>query len=151
MVTKKIPAHRRRLTMTAIGRTRHTPAEVRAIFERFVTAQNAHDLEAIGEMLSDSEDFLWITRGAPVWGRDAALQRLKALYEGTWSLDPAMDEFKVVELSPDSAQIFVPVTFMIAPAGQTAQPSQFLMNQTLVKTGEGWRIASILPIPVPPK
>lgn len=125
--------------------------EIRAVFESFVAAQNAHDLEAVGEMLSDSQEFLWVTRGTPVWGSEAALQRFKALYEGTWSLEPAMTEFKVMDLGSDSAQLFVPVTFMIAPAGKTAQPAEFLMNQTVIRTQEGWKIASILPILVPPK
>ena len=123
--------------------------EVRALFERFVAAQNGHDLGSVGEMLSDSKDFLWITRGTPVWGREAALQRFQALYKGTWRLDPAMADFRVIDLGGDRAQLFVPVTFLIGPAGQTAQPSRFLMNQTVVKTEKGWKIASILPILVP--
>ncbi len=80
---------------------------------------------------------------------EAALQRFQKLYGGTWSLEPEMAELQVLELGSESAQLFVPVTFMIAPAGETAQPSKFLMNQTLIKTGEGWKIASILPILVP--
>ena len=51
------------------------------------------------------------------------------------------------EVQPGVAQLYVPITFMIAPAGQTAQPMRFLMNQTLVKTPEGWKVSSILPIP----
>ncbi len=133
------------------GASAETKDEIRTVFERFVAAQNAHDLEAVGEILSDSEEFLWITRGTPIWGHEAALDRFAALYEGTWSLEPKMEEFKVVELGDDSAQLFVPVTFMIAPAGQTAQRSDFLMNQTLVKTAAGWKIASILPILLPPQ
>ena len=31
-----------------------------------------------------------------------------------------------------------------------APDAPFLMNQTLVKTAAGWRIANILPIPLPP-
>ena len=124
---------------------------VKMLFERFVAAQNAHDLKAVGEMLLDSQSFLWITRGRPIWGRDAALQRFQVLYQGTWRLDPAMAELRVVDLSDGVAQLFVPVTFMIAPAGQAAQPSKFLMNQILVRSGQGWKIASILPIPVPPQ
>jgi hypothetical protein len=46
-------------------------------------------------------------------------------------------------------QLDVPITFMIAPAGQTAQPARFLMNLILVKTPDGWKVSSILPIPVP--
>jgi ketosteroid isomerase-like protein len=126
-----------------------TEDEVKAQFSKFVAAQNAHDLKAVGNMLLDSPQFLWITRGAPIWSREAALKRFEALYQGTWSLDPKTDELKVFEVQPGVAQLYVPITFMIAPAGQTAQPSRFLMNQILVKTPEGWKFSSILPIPVP--
>jgi ketosteroid isomerase-like protein len=126
-----------------------TEDEVKAQFSKFVAAQNAHDLKAVGEMLLDSPQFLWITRGAPIWGREAALKRFEALYQGTWSLDPKTDELKVFEVQPGVAQLYVPITFMVAPAGQTAQPTRFLMNQILVKTPEGWKVSSILPIPVP--
>jgi hypothetical protein len=37
--------------------------EVKAQFSKFVAAQNAHDLKAVGDMLLDSPQFLWITRG----------------------------------------------------------------------------------------
>jgi len=47
--------------------------EIRSTFERFVTAQNAHDIKAVESLLLASPDFLWITRGAPVWGQDARL------------------------------------------------------------------------------
>ena len=123
--------------------------EVKAQFSKFVAAQNAHDLKAVGDMLLDSPQFLWITRGAPIWGREAALKRFEALYQGTWFLDPKTDELKVFEVQPGVAQLYVPITFMIAPAGQTAQPIRFLMNQILVKTTEGWKVSSVLPIPVP--
>jgi uncharacterized protein (TIGR02246 family) len=123
--------------------------EVRAVFAKFVAAQNAHDLKEVGALLQDSAQFLWITRGSPVWGHDAAMKRFEGLYQGTWSLDPKMDELKVLELQPGVAQLYVPITFMIGPAGQTAQPTRFLMNQVLVKTGGDWKITSILPIPSP--
>jgi uncharacterized protein (TIGR02246 family) len=123
--------------------------EVKAVFARFVAAQNAHDLKQVGALLQDSAQFLWITRGAPVWGHDAAMKRFESLYQGTWSLDPKIDELKVIELQPGVAQLYVPIVFMIAPSGQTAQPARFLMNQLLVKTGDGWKITSILPIPAP--
>jgi ketosteroid isomerase-like protein len=122
---------------------------VKAQFSKFVAAQNAHDLKAVGDMLLDSPQFLWITRGSPIWGREAALKRFEALYQGTWSLDPKTDELKVFEVQPGVAQLYVPITFMIAPAGQTAQPTRFLMNQILVKTPNGWKVSSVLPIPVP--
>ena len=82
--------------------------EAKAAFAKFIAAQNAHDIKAVGELLHDSPHFLWITRGAPVWGRDAALKRFEALYQGTWSLDPKMDELRTFELQPGVVQLFVP-------------------------------------------
>jgi hypothetical protein len=64
----------------------------------------------------------------PIWGREAALKRFEALYQGTWSLDPGV------------VQLYVPMTFMISLAGQAAQPTRFLMNQVLVKTADGWKV-----------
>jgi ketosteroid isomerase-like protein len=138
------------IMLTAFGEVRAgSEDEVKALFVKFVAAQNAHELKAVGELLQDSPQFLWITRGAPIWGRDSALERFETLYQGTWSLDPKMDELKVIELQPGVAQLYVPVTFMISPAGQSAQPARFLMNQVVVKTADGWKISSILPIPAP--
>ena len=134
---------------TAGGARAGSQDEVKALFAKFVAAQNAHELKAVGELLQDSPQFLWITRGAPIWGRDSALKRFEALYQGTWSLDPKMDELKVIELQPGVAHLYVPITFMISPAGQSAQPARFLMNQMVVKTADGWKISSILPIPAP--
>ncbi|MCK1734611.1 hypothetical protein IVA79_11740 [Bradyrhizobium sp. 138] len=37
--------------------------EARATFDRFVAAQNAHDVQAVEALLLASPDFLWITRG----------------------------------------------------------------------------------------
>jgi hypothetical protein len=54
-----------------------------------------------------------------------------------WSLDPKIDELRVIELQPGVVQLYVPITFMISPAGQTAQPTRFLMNQVVVKTADG--------------
>jgi hypothetical protein len=123
--------------------------DVKAIFDRFVVAQNAHDLYALRDLLLDSPDFLWVTRGAPIWGREAALKRFETLYQGTWKLSPDTSKLKVGVLTDTAAHLFVPIVFNIGPADQPAPDASFLMNQTLVKTASGWRIASILPIPLP--
>ncbi len=124
--------------------------DVRAVFDQFVKAQNAHDLTGVRELLLDSPNFLWVTRGAPIWGRDAAVKRFESLYQGTWKLSPDMSELKAVLVSETTAQLYVPITFNIGAPGQPAPDASFLMNQTLVRTAGGWRIANILPIPVPP-
>jgi ketosteroid isomerase-like protein len=123
--------------------------EVRATFDRFVAAQNAHDVKAVESLLLGSPDFLWITRGTPVWGPDAALKRFTALYEGTWKLDPELSNLKIIMIGDSVAQIYVPIIFTVGAPGQSPQPTRFLMNQLLVKTASGWRVSSILPIPAP--
>ena len=124
--------------------------DVRATMERFVATQNAHDLGALRDLLVDSPHFLWITRGTPIWGRQAALARFEALYRGTWKLEPAMSELRVVMLGDRAAQIYVPITFTIGPPGEAPTTTRFLMNQVLLKTGDGWKVTSILPIPAAP-
>jgi uncharacterized protein (TIGR02246 family) len=120
--------------------------DVRAVVERFMAVQNAHDVTAVGELLWDSPQFLWVTRGAAVWGRAAALSRFEALYRGTWQLEPAMTELRVTLLGDGAAAIHVPILFTIGPPGATPQKTRFLMNQVLVKTPAGWKVTSILPI-----
>jgi ketosteroid isomerase-like protein len=138
-------------TLTAASARAASPEdEARAAFDRFVAAQNAHDLKAVEALLLDSPQFLWITRGTPVWGRAEALKRFESLYSGTWHLEPEAAALRFVFVQPQVAELFVPIIFSIGPSGQPAQETRFLMNQVLVKTDSGWKIASILPIPPPP-
>ena len=123
--------------------------EVRAVFDRFVAAQNAHDVKSVQALLLNSPDFLWITRGTPVWGVDAAMKRFTTLYQGTWHLEPEAASLKVIMIGGGAAQLYVPIVFTIGPSGQPGQPTRFLMNQLLVKTTGGWKISNILPIPAP--
>jgi ketosteroid isomerase-like protein len=123
--------------------------EVRATFERFVAAQNAHDIKAVESLLLISSDFLWITRGTPVWGSEAALKRFISLYSGTWRLEPEASSLKIMMHGDQAAQVYTPIMFTIGASGQSAQATRFLMNLILVKTSSGWRVSSILPIPAP--
>lgn len=137
------------LVFPAAGARASPEDDVRVAFDQFVKAQNAHDVAAVRELLLDSPSFLWVTRGAPIWGRDAALKRFETLYQGTWNLSPDIANLRAVLVSDVVAQIYVPITFNIGPPSQPAPDALFLMNQTLVKTTAGWRIANILPIPLP--
>ncbi|MEO6031468.1 MAG: hypothetical protein ABIP61_06135, partial [Burkholderiaceae bacterium] len=73
----------------------------------------------------------------------------ESLYQGTWKLSPDMSKLKAVLVSETTAQLYIPMIFNIGAPGQAAPDTPFLMNQTLVKTAAGWRIASILPIAIP--
>jgi len=132
------------------GRAAALEDEVRAAFERFVSAQNAHDPAAVGALLDERADFLWITRGTAIWGRAGALQRFTMLYEGTWKLDPEWPALRVMPLSADAAHVMVPVVFTTGAAGQPPQSARMYLNQILVRREAGWRITSILPVPALP-
>ncbi len=43
--------------------------KIRTLFDRFVAAQNAHDLSAVRGLLWNSARFLWVARGTLIWGR----------------------------------------------------------------------------------
>jgi hypothetical protein len=125
-----------------------TEAEVTAVFRKFIAAQNAHDIAIVGEIILDSPEFLWITVGIPVRGREAALLQFKEKYRGTWLLEPKYEKIRVISLSENVAQLFAPAVFTIAPPTQTAQPKSFLIIQIYLMTAQGWKISTILPLPV---
>jgi uncharacterized protein (TIGR02246 family) len=122
-------------------------AEVRAVVQAFISAQNAHDLKAVEALLLDSPQFLWITRGTPVWGREAALKRFETLYQGTWHLAPDTAALRLVLEQEHTAQIFLPIVFTIGAPGRSSQQTRFLMTMLLVEVDGHWKVASILPIP----
>ncbi|MFZ1683659.1 MAG: nuclear transport factor 2 family protein [Candidatus Zixiibacteriota bacterium] len=123
--------------------------DVRTTFTKFVTAQNDHNLEAVKSLLLDSPQFLWITRGTAIWGRQAALDRFSVLFKGTWHLSPDTALFREIVVDKDVTQICVPVTFSIGTANEQSQNLTFILNLVLVRREAGWQISSILPIPVP--
>src|SRR5437879_13799447 len=69
--------------------------EVRAVFDKYIAIQNAHDLKSMRGLLADSPDLLWISRGKPIWGREAALKSLEERYKGTWRVDVDRREVRI--------------------------------------------------------
>lgn len=118
----------------------------KTFFQSFEKAQNNHDLKAVSDLLLDSPEFLWITKGVAIWGKEAALKKFENLYSGTWLLEPDMTEFKVNTLNSNVRQIFVPIIFTIGEPGQEPKKIKFLMNMVLVKQFHKLKVASILPI-----
>ena len=120
--------------------------EARRVFDQLVAAQNAHDVTRVLEMLWDSPDLLWFTRGTEVRGKAAIADELATHFAGTWHLEPDMTHFRWTEISEDSGQILVPAAFTRGRAGQPQQTDTFLISQTLVRDSTGWHVAAILPV-----
>ena len=121
-------------------------AEARAIFERFITAQNAHNADDVKALLWNSPATLLFARNIETRGRDAVADRFKTYYEGTWHLEPDMSKFHVAVISNEVMQVLVPIVFTRALPGKPPQENTFLISQTYVRDTNGWSVASIMPI-----
>src|SRR5262245_45249860 len=125
--------------------------EVRAVFDKWIATQNAHDLKGMRNLLSDSPDVLWISRGKPIWGREAALKTLEERYKGTWKIDVDKKEIRVISVSRRVAQVYAPTLLSAGDPGTEPSRNRLHINLVMVKKPEGWQIVSILPILVPPQ
>jgi uncharacterized protein (TIGR02246 family) len=117
--------------------------EIRDLYEAFVTAQNRHDIDAVRQVLSDRPDFLWISDGRPVWGREAMLERMSAFQTAeVWRVEPEYDASQVILLDDDTAVFHLPLLLVI---GTKADPSElkWLVEVVCQKEAEGWRIAGL--------
>lgn len=125
--------------------------DVRNVFDRYIAIQNAHDLDSMRGLLLDSPDFLWISRGKPVWGREAALKGFEERYKGTWFIEVDRRELRVVSVSRRVAQVYAAIRLTSGNPGAAPASTRLYINLVMVKKPEGWQIASILPIPISSK
>jgi len=120
--------------------------DVKAAFGAFIAAQNTHDLKAVGELLSDSADFIWIDPGAVVRSRGEALKRFDTLFQAKWRVDPAWLTLQVVMLDAWTAEVIVYASVNNGPATQLTR-----INQIMVSTPAGWRVLTIVADRAPPR
>lgn len=125
--------------------------EVRAVFDKYIATQNSHDLKGMRTLLADSPDVLWISRGKPIWGREAALKSLEERYKGTWRIDFDRKEVRIISVSRRVAQVYAPTQLTVGDPGVEPARNRVYINLMMVKKPEGWQIVSILPILVPPQ
>jgi uncharacterized protein (TIGR02246 family) len=117
--------------------------EIRALYETFVAAQNAHDIGAVRAVLSDRPDFLWISDGRPVWGREEMLTRMAGFQDAeVWNVEPEYDASRVIVLDDDTAVFHIPLVLVI---GSQADPARlpWLVEVLCQKEPAGWRIAGL--------
>jgi len=139
------------LTMTAtLARAASMEEEVRSVFDKYIATQNAHDLKALRNLLADTPDLLWISRGKPIWGREAALKSLEERYKGTWHIDVDRKELRVISVSRRVAQVYAQTQLTVGDPGVEPARNRVYINLMMVKKPDGWQITSILPILVPP-
>ena len=133
--------------------------ELRALYRRLIEAEDRHDIAAVRSFIWNSPDALFVAKTATAaegnwagfWGTEVVLQHLDDLYTaGPFRIEPDYDKEKVVALSRDVAETYVPVSITVAYAGQDPVPKPFLMILEWVRTAKGWRMATDIALPIPP-
>jgi len=155
-------ANPRAQSLTAPGATEPLDAatlkEIKALYRKLIDAENRHDLAEVRTMLWDSPSTLFVAKTATAaegnwagfWGIDVVMQHFAEIYNaGTFRIDPDYDKEKIVALTRDVAETYVPVRITVAYAGQTPVPKPFLMILNWIHTPEGWRMASDIALPIP--
>ncbi|MBR0666512.1 nuclear transport factor 2 family protein [Roseomonas hellenica] len=125
--------------------------EIRAVFLRQAEAATAHDIGGIDAVLAHAapgrpDPVSFIARAYRFWGREAVMEHFRAIFRGTWRFEPDQDAIRIVPLGADTAQIFAPTRVTLDVGGAPAtQP--FLVEEVAIRTTDGWRIATIVPVP----
>jgi hypothetical protein len=132
---------------------------LRELYKKLIDAEDHHDLAAVRAMVWKSPSALFVAKTATpaegnwagFWGTDVVVTHIGDLFKaGSFRIDPEYNEEKVVGLTRDVAETYVPVNISVAYAGQTPVPKPFLMILDWIKTPEGWRMATDIALPIPP-
>jgi ketosteroid isomerase-like protein len=128
--------------------------EIKHVYKQLIDAENAHDLPAVRALVWNSPSTLFVAK-APVgwhgyWGIDDVMQHLHDMYEQPFRIDPAYEEEKAVFITPEIAETYAPVRITVAYGGQNPVPKPFVMVLLWIKTSQGWKMTTDIPIPVPP-
>jgi hypothetical protein len=120
-----------------------TAEELRALYERFLAAQNAHDVARVRPLLLEVPHFLWVSDGKSVWGREAMLARMASFQEAElWRVTPDRERAVAVEVAPGAGYLHLPLELAIG-AKDKPDRLRFLVSMVGIETPAGWRIAAL--------
>jgi hypothetical protein len=132
---------------------------IRSDFRTLMELANRHDFQALHEMFWQSPSALLVAKNAipsernwaGFWGNEAIDQKLHDIgTSGPVVLEPDYSKLKVVGLTQDIAESYVPMNITVSYAGQDGTPKPFLMIINWIKVGKDWKVASEIILPVPP-
>jgi hypothetical protein len=138
-----------------------TLSAIKSKFGRLMELANKHDFKALHEMFWQSPSTLLVAKSAipsegnwaGFWGNEAIDQKLHDIgSSGPVVLEPDYAKLRVVGLTRDVAESYVPMNITVSYAGQDGTARPFLMISNWLRVGEDWRVASeiILPVPAAP-
>lgn len=118
-------------------------ADIRALYLRFLAAQNDRDLARVRLTLWESPDFLWVSDGRAFWGPDALVRRMAAFQRAeVWRVEPDLGAARAVVLNDGAAFLSLTLTLVI---GEAAAPARlrWLVGVLCLRGAAGWRIAAL--------
>jgi hypothetical protein len=136
-----------------------TLSTIKSRFGQLMDLANRHDVAAIHGMFWQSPSALLVAKSAVpsegnwagFWGNDAIDQKLHDIAaSGPVVLAPDLSKLRVVGLTRELAESYVPMMITVSYAGQDGTPKPFLMIVDWLKVGRDWKIASEIILPVPP-
>jgi len=127
-------------------------AQVKDVLLRQAAAASAHDIAAFEQVLvsvppGHQDPIVMVARAYQFWGKTALINHFKETFKGVWKFEPDVQAIKVIPLTPDVAQIYAPTQITLGASDASARTAPFLVYEVAVRTPEGWRIASIVPVP----
>jgi uncharacterized protein (TIGR02246 family) len=126
--------------------------EVRALFERWIAAQNGHDLNGVRDALSSSPNTLFLNgAGKVLWGREQIVKYFEGVHKARVKMEADFTGWRVVMQTDNAAYFFVPVRVTLTPPGQETRTLDNLMNGIAVKEGDRWTMIGGLPIADQPR
>jgi hypothetical protein len=136
-----------------------TVLTIKSKFGRLLKLANNHDFKALHDMFWQSPSTLLVAKSAVqsegnwagFWGNEAIDQKLHDIgSSGPVVLEPDYSKLRVVGLTRDVAESYVPMNITVSYAGQDGTARPFLMIINWIRVGKDWKIASEIILPVPP-
>jgi MFS family permease len=126
-------------------------AAIRTLFERQIQAENAHDITGFAAVLAPNvaehrNSVVLVSRAGSFSGHDAVVQRFEAYFKGTWKLDPDWTGISLIRLGKDAFHLIAPTQITLGAPGTKPQTLRFQINEIAIRTGEGWRFTTIIPV-----
>ena len=132
---------------------------IKSKFGRLMQLANKHDFKALHDMFWQSPSTLLVAKSAVpsegnwagFWGNEAIDQKLHDIgSSGPVVLKPDYSKLRVVGLTRDVAESYVPMNITVSYAGQDGTARPFLMIINWLRLGKDWKVASEIILPVPP-
>ena len=136
-----------------------TLSAIKSQFGKLMELANKHDFRALHEMFWQSPSTLLVAKSAipsegnwaGYWGNEAIDQKLHDIgSSGPVVLAPDYAKLRVVGLTRDVAESYVPMNITVSYAGQDGTARPFLMIINWLRVGQDWKVASEIILPVPP-